>query len=154
MEHQIKLKVNGEEYELRVKSNETLLSVLRDRLNLIGVKEGCGVGECGTCVVLVNNKLINSCLMLAVEADNCEITTIEGLAKADNLDKIQKAFIEHGAVQCGFCTPGFIMAIKSLLSRIPHPTDEDIEDALRGHLCRCTGYESIREAIKSLIKGG
>lgn len=152
MRHNIKLNVNGDEYEIEVKSNETLLSVLRNRLHLTGAKEGCGVGECGACVVIMNGRIINSCLTLAVEADGSEIITIEGLTKANKLNEIQEAFIEYGAIQCGFCTPGFILAVKALLDRNSHPTDKDIEEAFRGHLCRCTGYETIKQATKAVIK--
>jgi carbon-monoxide dehydrogenase small subunit len=152
MKHNIKLNVNGEDYELTVESNDTLLSVLRDKLNLTGTKEGCGVGECGACVVIVNGKPINSCLTLACEVDNAQIITIEALAKAEKLNEIQNAFIEFGAIQCGFCTPGFIMALKALLDRNPKPTEKEIEEAFRGHLCRCTGYESIKMAAKSISK--
>lgn len=152
MIHNIVLNVNNEEYELTVNSNETLLEVLRSKLHFTGVKEGCGIGECGSCVVILNGKLINSCLVLAVEANGARITTIEGIAKGTEITEIQQAFIEAGAVQCGFCTPGFILAIKSLLERSPIPTDKEIEDAFRGHLCRCTGYETIKQAVKFIVK--
>lgn len=148
MKHKIKVTVNEELYELEVDSNRSLLEFLRDDLGLTGTKEGCGNGECGACSVIVNGEVIRSCLALAVEMDGCDITTIEGVAKSGELDKLQKAFIEYGAIQCGFCTPGFIMSGKALLDKNPHPSDEEILDAIGGHLCRCGAYHSIIEAIK------
>ncbi|RMF94582.1 MAG: (2Fe-2S)-binding protein [Candidatus Schekmanbacteria bacterium] len=144
--------VNGEEVELLVDENETLLSVIREKLNLKGTKEGCGMGECGACTVLLNNIPVNSCLVLALSANGGEITTIEGLAKNGELDPIQEAFIENGAIQCGFCSPGMILMAKSLLEEYENPSDEDIKHYLAGNICRCTGYESIIRAIKDLIQ--
>jgi len=152
MKHSITLIVNDDEYNLEVNSNETLLSVLRNRLHLTGVKEGCGVGECGACVVIIDGVIVNSCLTLAVEVDGSRILTIEGISKANQLNEIQQSFIDNGAIQCGFCTPGFILAVKSLLDRNSSPTDKDIEEAFSGHLCRCTGYEAIKRATKAVIK--
>lgn len=150
MEIKINIKVNGVKYEKNIKSNLTLLKFLREELELTGTKEGCGIGECGACTVLVDSIPVNSCLMLAVEADGKEVITIEGLTKNGELDKIQKFFIDNNAVQCGFCTPGFIIAVKALFDEKKNPNDEDIKLAMSGHLCRCTGYKSIYRAIKEL----
>jgi carbon-monoxide dehydrogenase small subunit len=148
MKHPIKLTVNGEVYELLVEPNELLLDVLRNRLDLTGTKEGCGTGDCGACTVIVDSKSVNSCLMLAIEADGKEILTIEGLAKNGELDPIQKAFVNEGAIQCGFCTPGVVLSAKSLLDENPHPTEEEIKIWIAGNLCRCTGYVKIIKAIQ------
>jgi len=125
-----------------------LLDVLRDKLHLYGTKEGCGTGECGACTVIMNGKLIKSCVTFAVQADQAEIITIEGIGTPDELHPIQEAFIEMGAVQCGFCTPGMILAAKNLLDRNPKPTEGEIRQAISGNLCRCTGYVKIVEAIR------
>lgn len=148
MKHPIKLTINGEIYELLVEPNELLLDVLRNRLDLTGTKEGCGTGDCGACTVIVDGKSVNSCLMLAIEADGKEILTIEGLAKNGELDPIQKAFVNEGAIQCGFCTPGVVLSAKSLLDENPHPTEEEIKIWIAGNLCRCTGYVKIIKAIQ------
>lgn len=145
----VELKVNGQSHFLEVPPHHTLLQVLRDRLGLTGSKECCGEGECGACTVLLNGRAINSCLMLAVEADGCEVITVEGLAGEDGLDPLQEAFIEEGAVQCGYCTPGMLMSAKYLLMRNPHPTVAEVREALAGNLCRCTGYARIVEAVVS-----
>ena len=150
---EISLRINGESKRLRVKPNSTLLAVLRNELGMMGVKEGCGLGECGACVVLMNNRPVNSCLLLAVEAEGKEITTIEGLSLA-GLDPLQEAFIEHGAVQCGFCTPGMILTAKGLLNRNPSPDEDVIREALAGNLCRCTGYVRIVSAIQGVVSKG
>ena len=150
--HSITFTVNDIKYSIEVASNQTLLDVLRDQLDITGPKECCGVGECGACTILMNGKAVNSCLILAVEADNSEIITIEGLGGPDNLSDLQKAFIDAGAVQCGFCTPGMIMSAQYLLNTNPNPTEEDIRVALAGNLCRCTGYTRIIEAINSVIQ--
>ncbi|GFN24097.1 (2Fe-2S)-binding protein [Thermanaeromonas sp. C210] len=149
MKRLITLKVNGEEVTVGVEPDKTLLWLLREGLNLTGTKEGCGAGECGACTVIFNGKAVNSCLVLAVEADGAEVYTIEGEAKDGQLSELQKAFIEHNALQCGFCTPGMIMAARALLNRNPNPTEEEIKEAIEGNLCRCTGYVPIVEAIKA-----
>ena len=147
MKHKIRFTINREVKEMEVEPNKTLLKMLREDLDLIGVKEGCGAGECGACTVLVNNKPVNSCLMLAVEVDGKEILTIEGLSDGINLDPLQESFLEHNAIQCGYCTPGMVMSAKALLNRNPHPTEEDVKEALAGNLCRCTGYQRIVDAV-------
>ena len=146
------LRVNGIERTLTVASNRTLLQVLREDLQLTGTKLGCGIGECGACTVLVDGEPVNACLTMAVKAEGREILTIEGLGTRDSLHPVQRSFIEHGAVHCGFCTPGMIMAAKALYDRSPHPTVSDIKDALVGNLCRCTGYQQIIEAIQAVGK--
>lgn len=143
----IELKVNREKYHLEVESHRTLLDVIRNEIGLKGTKEGCGEGRCGACTVLMNGKAVNSCLILAVETADCEIITIEGLATGDKLHPIQSSFIKHGAVQCGFCTPGTILSAKALLDKNPHPTESEVRRAIAGNLCRCTGYSKIVEAI-------
>lgn len=143
----IRLKVNGSDYALEVPAHKTLLQVLREDLDLMGTKEGCGEGECGACTVLVNGRPVTSCLMLAAQADGKEITTIEGLAAGGELHPLQKAFIEHGAVQCGYCSPGMILSAKALLDENPHPTEAEVREALAGNLCRCTGYKKIVQAV-------
>jgi carbon-monoxide dehydrogenase small subunit len=145
----IELHVNGEAQEVAVKPNDTLLEVLRERLNLVGTKEGCGVGECGACTVLMDGRPVLSCLILAVDAPGTEITTIEGLSQGESLDPVQQAFVEHGAVQCGFCTPGMILTAKELLSREDRPTQDQIKQSISGNFCRCTGYVKIIEAIEA-----
>jgi carbon-monoxide dehydrogenase small subunit len=149
MKRDINLKVNGQTVTAQVESHRTLLEFLRDQLQLTGVKEGCGDGECGACTVLMNGEPVRTCLILAVEAQDAEILTIEGLGRDEELDPLQRAFVEKGAVQCGFCTPGLILAAKALLDRHPHPDREQVREAVSGHLCRCTGYETIFEAIES-----
>ena len=149
MSYKIKLKVNERDYELEVESDERLVDVLRERLNLTGAKKGCEVGVCGSCTVMVDNMAVNSCLMLALQADGKSITTIEGIARGGKLHPIQKAFVEHGAVQCGFCTPGMVMSVKALLDENKNPGDDEIKRHLVGNLCRCTGYKKIIEATKS-----
>ena len=139
--------INGEKVTQKVDPNKTLLHYIREDLDLTGTKEGCGAGECGACTVLVNGKAVNSCLMLAVEADGKEILTIEGISDGYNLDPLQDAFIEHAALQCGFCTPGMIMSAKALLAKNPTPTEEEVKSAISGNLCRCTGYKKIIDAI-------
>ena len=143
----IQLRVNGYLHEVRVKPSETLLDVLRNQLELTGTKEGCGLGECGACTVLLDGKPVNSCLILAMEAEGSDILTIEGLAEGENLHSVQKAFVEGGAIQCGFCTPGMVMATVGLLEENPKPSREEIKKGLIGNLCRCTGYKKIIEAV-------
>ena len=149
MEHQIELIVNGDICRLSVKPNETLVNVLRNKLKLTGTKEGCGLGGCGACTVIVNGNSVNSCLMLAVAADGMGITTIEGIAEDGNLHPIQKLFIERGAIQCGYCTPGMILSAKVLLDENPEPSEDQLRLSIAGNLCRCTGYVKIVEAIKA-----
>jgi carbon-monoxide dehydrogenase small subunit len=145
----IELTVNNEKRKLEVKPHTRLLDLLREDLGLTGTKEGCGKGECGACTVIMNNKVVASCLVLAIQADGAEILTVEGLSKGDNLHPIQESFIEKGAVQCGFCIPGMIMSSKKLLDENINPTDEDIKRGLSGNICRCTGYVKIVDAVKS-----
>lgn len=150
MKSMIQIKVNGEDYELEAENRTTLLQLLRDNLGLTGTKEGCGEGECGACTVLLNGKPVNSCLVLAVQANGSEVLTIEGLTKpGKELHPLQKAFMEKGAVQCGFCTPGMIMSSMALLSENPEPTEQEIKEGLAGNLCRCTGYVKIISAVKA-----
>jgi len=146
---QIRLIVNGISYELDVKPWETLVDVLRNDLGLTGTKEGCGLGECGACTVIMEGKAVNSCLVLAPEADGKKITTIEGLAEGDELHPVQEAFVEQGGLQCGFCTPGMILSTKALLDENTNPTEEEIRRGIAGNLCRCTGYTKIIESIKA-----
>ena len=144
----ILLKVNGDNYEVAVDPWRTLVEVLREDLDLIGTKIGCQTGDCGACTVLLDGKSVSSCLTLAVEADGREVTTIEGLAPGgEELHPLQEAFVQHGAIQCGYCTPGMIMSAKYLLDKNPSPTEEQIRKGLSGNLCRCTGYNRIVEAI-------
>jgi carbon-monoxide dehydrogenase small subunit len=143
----IQLTVNGEPHDLEVRPNRLLLDLLREDLGLTGSKEGCSVGVCGACTVLVDGQMVSSCLMLAVQADGAEITTIEGIARDGELDPVQKAFIEYGGFQCGICTPGQIVAARALLDEIPRPTEEQVKEWMMGNLCRCTGYYKIIESI-------
>lgn len=171
MKRSIALKINGRERSLEVRPNEILLNVLRERFNLMGSKYGCGIGECGACTVLLNGRAVLSCQILAISVAGQEITTIEGISdgatlhshagtahpegtspRAGTLHPLQEAFIEEGAVQCGFCTPGMIMSAKALLDKNPDPTNEQIKEAIRGNLCRCTGYTNIISAVKSAAK--
>ena len=144
----ITLKVNGEMHHVAVADGETLLDVLRDKLRLTGTKKGCNLGVCGACTVLVDGEPKNSCLLLAAACESTAITTIEGLPVDGQLHPLQRAFIQTGAVQCGFCSPGMILSAYALINRIPDPSEEDIKDALSGNLCRCTGYEPIIRAIR------
>ena len=143
----LRFTVNNEKYELLVTPNTTLLEVLREELDLTGTKEGCGEGACGSCTVLMNQKPVRSCLTLALEAADSHILTVEGLADGDRLDPLQDAFIEHGAVQCGFCSSGMLMSAKGLLMEEAHPDEKRIKRALSGNVCRCTGYTKIIEAV-------
>lgn len=143
---QIRLNVNGETKQWTIAPGDLLLDVLR-REGYFGVKRACETGECGACTVLVNERPINSCLMFAAQAQGCEVLTIEGVARGDSLDPIQEAFLEHGAVQCGYCTPGMILNAKALLARRPDPTEEEVRDMLAGNYCRCTGYRKPIEAV-------
>ena len=144
--------VNGEKRSASVPSETTLLKMLRETFNLTGAKLGCDVGDCGACTVIVDGKLVNSCLMLAGQVDGRDVLTIEGLATADNLHPIQKVFEEKGSLQCGFCGPGVILSAKWLLDQNPDPSVPDIRDALSGNLCRCTGYTKMIEAIQTIAR--
>ena len=150
MKKLIRLTINDQEYELAVEPNLTLVDLLRDELNLTGTKKGCELGECGSCTVIMDGKPVNSCLVLAVQANGREITTIEGLGNEQGLHPIQESFVQHGAIQCGFCTSGMILSAKSLLDRNPSPEEKEIRTAISGNLCRCTGYQKIVEAIKEV----
>ena len=152
--HLITLKINGEPREIPVEPAWTLLETVREQLRLTGSKEGCGTGDCGACSMLVDGRLVTSCLMLAVQADGREVTTIEGLATNGTLHRVQQAFVEKGGVQCGFCTPGMIMAAASLLGRNPSPTLEEVREGLAGNLCRCTGYAKIYESVLAAPRAG
>ena len=149
----IRLTVNGDVHEILVEQNALLLNVLRNELGLTGAKYGCGLGRCGACMVLLDGMPVNACLSLALQADGRDITTIEGLADGNDLHAVQQAFIEHGAMQCGFCTPGMVLSAKAFLDQNPQPSEEEVRDAIEGNLCRCTGYTKIVEAILSLSKG-
>ena len=147
--------LNGEPIEVEIESHLTLLQLLRDKLELTGTKEGCGMGECGACTVLLDGKTVNSCILPALEVEGKKVTTIEGLTDAQgNLHPIQKAFVEYGAIQCGFCTPGMVLSTKALLDENPKPSEEEIRNGIAGNLCRCTGYLQIVQAIKAVIGQG
>jgi len=146
---QVRLQVNGFEYDLLIEPRWTLLDVLRDEIGLTGTKEGCGKGECGACTVVMDGEAVLSCLVLAIQAQGKNILTIEGLAREGRLDSLQDAFVKYGAIQCGYCTPGMIMTSKALLSKKPHPTEDEIKTVLSGNLCRCTGYVKIIEAVRN-----
>jgi aerobic-type carbon monoxide dehydrogenase small subunit (CoxS/CutS family) len=155
----IRLTINGNLYERDVAEHRTLLRFMREDLGLTGTKEGCGMGECGACTVILNGRVVNSCMVLAVEANGATVDTIEGEAAGPSLSKIQKAFEDNHAVQCGFCTPGMVMSVKELLRDNPKPTDEQVKEAVEGNFCRCTGYTQIIEAVMDLTgrsaeKGG
>lgn len=147
MLHEITFTVNGDPYTLAVRSEHTLLKVLREKLGLTGTKIGCENGECGACTVLLDGEPVNSCLVLAVEVDGQEVETVEGMSIGGELHPLQKAFIKHNAVQCGFCTPGMLLSAQSLLARNPKPTELEVREALAGNLCRCTGYVRIVDAV-------
>jgi carbon-monoxide dehydrogenase small subunit len=147
--HKINVKINGGLEQVEVASNTTLLTMLRDKLAMTGTKNGCAAGECGACTILMNGEPVNSCMVLAVEADGAELVTVEGLAHEGELDLVQKTIIDKGGVQCGFCTPGILISTKALLTRNPHPNEVEIREALVGNLCRCTGYVRIVEAVKA-----
>jgi carbon-monoxide dehydrogenase small subunit len=150
----VKLTVNNESFEVAINLNRTLLEVLREELSLTGTKESCGQGACGSCTVLLDGLPVRSCLLLAVEAEGREITTIEGLSQGEKLHPVQEAFIEHHAIQCGFCSPGMILTATALLEDNPKPTVDEIRHALSGNICRCTGYAKIIGAVKSLADSG
>jgi aerobic carbon-monoxide dehydrogenase small subunit len=146
----IELEINGKSHKVEVRPTEMLLDVLRDRLGLVGTNKVCTQGICGACTVLVDGKSTTACLALAAQFDNAKITTVEGLEQAGKLDPLQESFMRHGAVQCGYCTPGFLMSAKALLLENPSPTREQIVEALRGNLCRCTGYKKIFDAVQAV----
>jgi len=143
----IELKVNGEKYELAVEPQRTLLEVLRENLGLTGTKKACGTGECGACTVMIHGRAVLACLTLALEAQGTDVLTIEGLAQGEELHPLQRAFVNHGAIQCGYCTPGFIMTAKAFLVENPKPTPDEVRKAIGGNLCRCTGYAKVVDAI-------
>jgi carbon-monoxide dehydrogenase small subunit len=149
MKRDIQLRINGRSYLVNIQDSDTLLHVLRDKLGLTGTKNGCSAGDCGACTVLVDGVAFNSCLLLAVRVQNRDIVTVEGLAQPNDLHPLQRAFIEYGAVQCGYCTPGVLISAKALLDENPNPTEEDIRVALSGNICRCTGYQKIIDAVKA-----
>jgi carbon-monoxide dehydrogenase small subunit len=144
----LNITVNGEKHKLEVEPQHTLLEVIRQELGLTGAKEGCGMGECGACTVLLNGRPVDSCLVLALQAEGADIVTIEGLAEGDRPDPLQSAFVENGAVQCGFCTPGMILTSKAFLDQTANPGREEIKQALSGNFCRCTGYNKIVDAVQ------
>jgi carbon-monoxide dehydrogenase small subunit len=143
------MRLNGEEVTVQIEPDALLLDVLRQRLGLTGTKEACGEGECGACTVLLDGQPVTSCLLPALKAQGREVCTVEGLASGGELHPLQKSFMEQGAVQCGYCTPGMLMSAKALLDRNPHPTEQEIKEAISGNLCRCTGYVKIVEAVKA-----
>ncbi len=148
----VTLIVNGREYKLTVDANERLLDTLRLQLRLTGTKEGCGVGECGACSVILDGQLVNSCMVLTAQCDGARVETVEGLGTASKLHPLQQAFIDYNAVQCGFCTPGMLMAAKALLDKNPDPSEAEIRQGLSGVLCRCTGYKQIVDAVKAAAR--
>lgn len=153
MKRKVELNVNDEWWDLEIAPHRTLLEVIREDLALTGAKEGCGLGACGTCTVLVDGSPTLACLTMALDVQGKKILTIEGLAKGGQPDPIQLAFVEHGAIQCGFCTPGAIMSSKALLDRNPSPSQDEVKEALSGNLCRCTGYKKIIEAVQAVAEG-
>ena len=152
MKQLIRLNVNDRAYELAVDPNTTLVDLLRYHLGLTGTKKGCDLGDCGACTVLMDGRAVNSCLVLAVQANGRTVQTVEGLETAEGLHPLQQAFVEKGAIQCGFCTSGMILSAKELLDRTPHPQEPEIRRAISGNLCRCTGYQKIIEAIKDVAR--
>jgi aerobic-type carbon monoxide dehydrogenase small subunit (CoxS/CutS family) len=153
MKQILNLRVNGETQEVATEVNKTLLEVLREDMNLTGTKHGCELGECGTCTVLIDGEPVLSCLVLGVEAEGAEIVTIEGLKERDKPHPLQKSFADLGAAQCGYCTPGVLLTAKAFLEKNPHPSREEIREALAGNLCRCTGYTKILEAVEMVARG-
>jgi aerobic carbon-monoxide dehydrogenase small subunit len=153
MKKDIKLTVNGQPYELSINPKTLLVDVLRKQLKLTGTKRGCNEGACGACTVILNGAAVKSCSVLAVQADDAEIFTVEGLARGADLHPLQKAFLDYGAFQCGFCTPGMLMSARALLNETPHPTEQQIKEGIDGNVCRCTGYNSIIRAISAVALG-
>jgi aerobic-type carbon monoxide dehydrogenase small subunit (CoxS/CutS family) len=149
---EIKFTLNGKAIAVEVPPHWTLLRLLREKLGLTGTKEGCGIGECGACTVILDGIPVNACLVLVPKVEGREIETIEGLGNRESLHPLQKSFVDHGAIQCGFCTPGVLISAKALLEKNPSPTRDDIKEAISGHLCRCTGYHQIIEAIEAVKK--
>ncbi len=149
---QIQLTVNGNKHSLKVAPNKRLLDILREDLNLTGTKEGCDIGECGACTVVMNGQAVHSCLVLAPQADGAEILTVEGLANGERLHPLQTNFLQYGAVQCGFCIPGMLMSSYALLEENPHPNEDEIKEAIAGNLCRCTGYKQIIQAVEATVE--
>ena len=147
MKQEIVLTINGQDHSVKVEPGDLLVDVLRDKLGLTGTKKGCGTGDCGACTVLLDGCPVTSCLVLAAAAEGKEISTVEGLAGPDGLHALQESFVEEGAVQCGYCTPGLLMMAKDILERNPRPTEEEVREGIAGNLCRCTGYTKIVEAI-------
>jgi len=154
MKYRVRVRVNGEEYEAQAEPHLTLVTFLRDQLGLLGTKWGCGTGDCGACTVLLDGRPVTSCMVLAVSADGREVTTIEGLARDGKLHPIQEAFVEHGAVQCGYCTPAAILVAKALLEETPSPSEDEVRRAMAGVLCRCTGYSKIIDAVLAAASAG
>jgi len=150
MKIEVQFKLNGTDIAVRTEANKRLLDVLREDLQLTGTKEGCAIGECGACTVVMNGEAINSCLILIGQVQDAEIITIEGLAENGELHPLQQKFLEHGAVQCGYCTPGMLLSAYALLLKTKNPTEEEIKEAIAGNLCRCTGYKQIIDAVKSV----
>ncbi len=150
MELTVKFKLNGKNVELATHANRRLLDTLRGEFGLTGTKEGCSVGECGACTVILNGEAVNSCLVLIGQIQNAEVITIEGLAQENGLHPLQQKFLEYGAVQCGYCTPGMLLSTYALIQKNPSPSDEEIKEAIAGNLCRCTGYKQIIDAVKSV----
>jgi len=148
----LKFNVNGKDVEITVDDSLRLLDILRDELGLTGTKEGCGIGECGACTVIMNGEAVNSCMILAEQVQNAKVETVENLEKNEVLSKLQDAFLDNGAIQCGFCTPGMLMSSKALLDKNPTPSEEEIKTALEGNLCRCTGYVPILNSVKDAVK--
>lgn len=148
----ISFNLNGEDIDINIAPNKRLVDILRDDLGLKSVKEGCGEGECGACTIILDNKAVTSCTVLAPQVDGCNVITLEGLSKDGELDKLQESFIEAGAVQCGFCTPGMILSAKALMMENPNPSKEEIKRAMAGNLCRCTGYKKIVDAVEIAYK--
>ena len=153
MKKALRLAVNGQHYELYIKPNTLLVEVLRDRLGLTGTKRGCNSSSCGACTVILNGMVVKSCSILALQADGGEVLTVEGLSGGAELHPLQKAFLDYGAFQCGFCTPGMLMSAKALLDESPSPDEEEIREAIDGNICRCTGYNSIIRAVTAVVKG-
>ena len=148
----INITINGTKQRVEIDESDRLLDLIREGMHLTGTKEGCGEGECGVCSVLLNGKLVNACMIMAFQAEDSEVITIEGIGDKETLDPIQQAFIDTGAVQCGFCTPGMVLSAKALLLKNPNPTNQEIRRGISGNLCRCTGYEKIVEAVEAASK--